>query len=165
MPDFHIVLFDYHGVPVYVRLDLGSATREVARFLGPKGVMEADGNSLRVYRQSGTDSEPSYYANGFPTAMRSKYVQEWTQAHPRQFGREPITENLAYEGTNWDDVKPHLWNFFQAVKSGKPVTEDAVFGNHAAIACHMANESYFRQKPVFWDRHSRTLSTQGSGPV
>jgi hypothetical protein len=29
--------------------------------------------------------------------------------------------------------------------------EDAVFGNNAAIACHMANESYFRQKPVTWD--------------
>src|SRR5437764_1257058 len=42
MPDFHTVLFDYHGIPVYVRLDLGSATPEVARFLGPKGVMETD---------------------------------------------------------------------------------------------------------------------------
>jgi hypothetical protein len=36
--------------------------------------------------------------------------------------------------------RPHLWNFFQAVKSRKPVAEDAVFGNHAAIACHMAND-------------------------
>jgi hypothetical protein len=42
-------------------------------------------------------------------------------------------------------VKPHLWNFFQAVKTRKPVTEDAVFGHHAALACHMANESYFRE--------------------
>jgi len=162
MPDFHTVLFDYHGVPVYVRLDLGSATREIARFLGPKGVMEADENSLRVYPQSGEDSEPSYYANGFPAAMRSRYEKEWTEKHPRQFGREPLADNSVFEGPNWDDVKPHLWNFFAAVKSRKPVTEDAVFGNHAAIACHMANESYFRQKPVFWDEHSRTLSTASS---
>jgi hypothetical protein len=40
-------------------------------------------------------------------------------------------------------MRPHLSNFFQAVKTRRPVTEDAVFGKHAAIACHMANESYF----------------------
>ena len=60
-------------------------------------------------------------------------------------------------GHDWDDVKPHLWNFFQAVKSRKPVTENEVFGNHAALACHMANESYFRKKPVFWDEGSKSL--------
>ena len=36
MPDTHTVLFDYHGIPVYVRLDLGSATPEMARFLDRK---------------------------------------------------------------------------------------------------------------------------------
>ena len=38
MPDFHTVLFDYHGIPVYVRLDLGCETPELARFMGPKGL-------------------------------------------------------------------------------------------------------------------------------
>jgi hypothetical protein len=56
-------------------------------------------------------------------------------------------------------VRPHLWNFFRAVKSRKPVVEDAVFGNHAAIACHMANESYFRKKPVFWDAASNSIKS------
>jgi hypothetical protein len=50
-----------------------------------------------------------------------------------------------------------LQRFFDGVRSRKPVVEDAVFGNHAAIACHMANESYFRKKPVFWDDASRSL--------
>ena len=36
--------------------------------------------------------------------------------------------------------------FFQAVKTRKPVVEDAVFGHHAALACHMANQSYFRKE-------------------
>ena len=66
-------------------------------------------------------------------------------------GHEPLGDGALYEGHNWDDVKPHLWNFFQSVKSRKPAVEDAVFGNHAALACHMANESYFRKKPVFLD--------------
>ncbi len=64
-----------------------------------------------------------------------------------------------YRGNDWDDVRPHLWNFFQAVKSRNQVTENAVFGNHAAIACHMANESYFRKKPVYWDAESHSIKS------
>jgi len=45
------------------------------------------------------------------------------------------------------------------VKSRKPVTEDAVFGHHAALACHMANESYFRQTAVRWDETSKTIKS------
>lgn len=159
MPDFHTVLFDYHGIPVYVRLDLGSATPEIARFMGPKGVMEAQGRSLRVYPQTGEDDEPSYYSGSFPEKMRNEYVQQWEAAHPRNFGKEPLSDVMNYEGPDWDDLKPHLFNFFEATKSRKPVVEDAVFGNHAAVACHMANESFFRKKQVCWNGQSRTITT------
>jgi len=56
-------------------------------------------------------------------------------------------------------MRPHLQNFFRAVKSRKPVVEDAVFGNNAAVACHMANEAYSRKKPVTWDAASKTVKS------
>ena len=158
MPDFHAVLFDYHGIPVYVRLDLGSATKEMARFMGPKGVMEAESSSLRVYSQSGKDTEPSYYSSGFPAKMRAEYVKRWHEQHPVDLGKEPVTADVTYTGQDWDDLKPHLWTFFEATKSRKRVAEDAVFGNHAALACHMANESYFQKKQVFWKEGARSIS-------
>jgi hypothetical protein len=38
------------------------------------------------------------------------------------------------------------------------VVEDVVFGHNAALACHLANESYFRGgKAVAWDESSRTI--------
>jgi len=157
MPDLHLVLFDYHGVPVYVRLDLGSATTESARFCGPKGILEASATEVRHLPQPGVDTAPSYYSGGFPAKMREAYVRQWRAEHPVEPGHEPVMENAVFHGNQWDDVRPHLWNFFQAVKSRKPVAEDAVFGNHAAIACHMANESYFRKSPVVWDGGSRTI--------
>jgi len=43
------------------------------------------------------------------------------------------------------------------VRTRKPVPEDVVFGHHAALACHMANESYFRKAPVSWDQVSKTI--------
>ena len=51
----------------------------------------------------------------------------------------------------------HLWNFFEAVRTRKPVVEDVVFGHHAALACHMANESYFRRSAVTWDEATKTI--------
>ncbi len=159
MPDLHVVLFDYHGIPVYVRLSLGTESPELARFMGPKGILDAAGFDLRLARQRGEDAAPSYYSSGFPQKMRDAYVKQWHAQHAVAPGKEPLMEDVVYRGNDWDDVRPHLWNFFRAVKSRKPVVEDAVFGNHAAIACHMANESYFRQKTVYWDAASRTIKT------
>jgi predicted dehydrogenase len=159
MPDTHAVLFDYHGIPVYVRLDQGSGTPETARFLGPKGVIEANGNTLRIFPQTGEDEEPSYYSDSFPAELRTHYVKQWEADHPEPYGKEPLRGNMVYEGHNWDDLKPHLSVFFHATKTRQPVTEDAVFGNHAALACHMANESYFQKKQVFWNEQSRAITT------
>jgi len=159
MPDFHTVLFDYHGTPVYVRLDLGAETPELATFLGPKGILQAGEFDLRHSPQSGVDSDPSYYSFSFPAKMRAEYAAQWHAEHDPAIGKEPIHEDVVYKGHDWDDLKPHLNVFFEAVRSRKPVVEDAVFGNNAAIACHMANESYFRKRPVVWDAASKTIKT------
>ena len=114
------------------------------------------GTELRYSPQTGKDTEPSYYSGGFPLrCARSMRGSGTPSTIPP--GHEPLSDDVVYDGHDWDDVRPHLWNFFRAVKTRKPVVEDAVFGNHAAIACHMANESYFRKKPVFWDAESHDI--------
>jgi predicted dehydrogenase len=158
MPDLHTVLFDYHGIPVYVRLSLAGETPELARFIGPKGILEATGNRLTYRPQTGKDDAPSYYIGSFPQPMRADYEKNWHREHPVLPGQEPISDTTTYQGDDWDDVRPHLWNFFQAVRSRKPVVEDVVFGNHAAIACHMANESYFRKTTVRFDSQQRAVT-------
>ena len=91
--------------------------------------------------------------------MLAEYVHQWNIDHPAHLGKEPLSAEMLYHGPNWDDLKPHLWNFFEATKTRKPVAEDAVFGNHAALACHMANESYFQKKQVFWNDESRSITS------
>jgi hypothetical protein len=39
--------------------------------------------------------------------------------------------------------------------------QDAVFGHNAALGCHLANESYFRKTPVYWDEASATIKSMG----
>ena len=157
MPDLHAVLFDYHGVPVYVRLTLGTETPESTRFMGPKGFIEVSGSEVRVYPQRGIDTRPSYYAASFPRKMHADYVAQWHAAHDAEMTHEALPEFSAYRGNGENDDVLHMANFFHAVKSRKRVVEDAVFGNHAALACHMANESFFRKSPVTWDEASRII--------
>src|SRR5580704_15341473 len=124
MPDLHTVLFDYHGVPVYVRLGLGTETPELARFMGPKGILDAGEFELRHSQQPGVDLDPSYYSFSFPAKMRAEYAAQWHAEHDPQLGKEPVREDTVYKGHDWDDMRPHLNVFFQSVKSRKPVTED-----------------------------------------
>ena len=159
MPDVHAALFQYGDIPVYMRLNLGTESPEIYRFQGSKGILELTEFSLTFYPQSGLDTAPSYYASGFPRAMREEYFKKWHQEHDPVPGKEPALEAVTYRSNSWDDEKPHLWNFFQAVRSRKPVVEDAVFGHNAALACHMANESYFRKSAVYWDAASKSIKT------
>ncbi|MBV9480144.1 MAG: Gfo/Idh/MocA family oxidoreductase [Acidobacteria bacterium] len=158
MPDVHATLFQYGEVPVYMRLNLGTEMPETYRFQGTKGILEVTEFGLSFTPQSGKDTAPSYYANSFPREMREAYEKEWHEENDPKMGQEPMPETLVIKGPDFDDVKPHLWAFFEGVGSHKPVVEDVVFGHHAALACHMANESYFRGgKAVLWDETSHTI--------
>lgn len=160
MPDVHVSLFRYKllgDVPVYLQLNLGTDFPEAYQFMGSKGILEVTGTSITYTPQSGEDDSPCYYAASFPRAMHDAYVKEWNAEHDT-LGNEKVVEGVRYTGPSWDDTRPHLWNFFQAVKTRQPVVEDVVFGHHAALACHMANESYFAGHGVRWDLTSRTIS-------
>jgi predicted dehydrogenase len=159
MPDVHTSLFEYRDVPVHIRLNLGSETPEVLRFLGSKGILELAETSLAFSSQAGVDTGPSYYASSFPEPLRDEYFKAWHTEHDPKPGEEPLHDALRYEGDSYDDTRPHLWKFFQAVKTRQPVFQDAVFGHHAAVACHMANESYFQKKPVTFDAATDTIKS------
>ncbi|HXF95166.1 MAG TPA: Gfo/Idh/MocA family oxidoreductase, partial [Gemmatimonadales bacterium] len=155
MPDVHAALFYYRDLPVYMRLNLGTEMPETYRFQGSRGILEVTENALTHTPQSGRDTAPSYYANSFPRALREAYFAKWHQENDPKLAQEPLTETTSFQGPGYDDVRPHLAAFFDAVRTRKPVVEDAVFGHHAALACHMANESYFRRAPVTWDEATK----------
>jgi predicted dehydrogenase len=159
MPDVHPVLFEYDNVPVYMRLSLGCESAEVTRFQGSKGMIELREYSVTYIPQAGVDLSPSYYTASFPARLRNPYMQEWHAQHDPTPGIEPASETITYNGNDYDDLRPHLWKFFQSVRSRQPLLQDAVFGHHAAMACHMANESYFRKTPVRWDEASGTIQS------
>jgi predicted dehydrogenase len=148
MPDVHAVQYYYGDLPVSMRLNLGTWMPETYRFQGSKGILEVTGREITFSPQAGRDQSPSYYAWSFPRALREAYFKEWREKNEPRPGQATLTESVTYRGPGYDDVRPHLWNFFDAVRTRKPVVEDAVFGHNAALACHMANESYFKRDVV-----------------
>jgi predicted dehydrogenase len=157
MPDVHAVLFDYGACPIYMRLNLGTEMPETYRFQGSKGIIEVTGSALTYTPQSGKDTYPSYYAGSFSRAMREAYLAQWHKDNDARLSQAALPETISFRGPDFDDLVPHLSTFFEAVRTRKPVVEDVVFGHHAALACHMANESYFRGGAVSWDAASKSM--------
>ena len=151
MPDLQVTTFKYGDVTVMVRLTQQTETPEMTRVMGPHGVIEVANNTTTLRPQLGTDRSPDYGLNGYPAAMHGEYEKQWHREHDNEVNAHPFNEVQEWQGANWDDQKPHLANFFNAVHSRQPVVEDVVFGHHASGACHMANASYFEGRPVKWD--------------
>jgi hypothetical protein len=91
--------------------------------------------------------------------MREAYEKQWHLDHDADLPKEkpaPIVYRSSEPGR-----LDHMGIFFEAVRTRNPriVTEDAVFGNNAAIACHMANASYFSRKVAVWDAKAKRIRT------
>ena len=59
-----------------------------------------------------------------------------------------------YKGAHYD----HFNNFFNSIRTGKAVIEDAVFGYRAAAPALLCNDSYVDDKSVYWDPIKMMLS-------
>src|SRR5581483_1399796 len=158
VPDVHSVLLEYPSFNAMLRVTLTTELPSSERFMGTKGMLDLRDDGLFVIRQDGQDHGPSYYANSFEKGLRETYQKEWHEKHDPPPGTETVVEGDSYQTPpGWDGTREHLWNFFQAGRTRRPVVEDTTFGNNAAIACHMANQSYFNKTIAKWDPQARKI--------
>lgn len=161
-PDLMLTLYEYPKLQVAVLMTQMTHQREVTRFLGTRGIIEVyeDGDQLTILPQDGKDQEPCYYTASYPAKMRAAYEEQWHGQHDPKLGTDikPVeTHQTFHYPANYSEFKNHLWNFFESVRTRRPSVEDAVFGNHTAIGCHMANYSYFHKTPAVWDEAGRRI--------
>ena len=147
-PDVQATVYYYGELPVYMRLNLAPDMPQTYRFQGSKGILEVTGTTITFSPQSGKDEYPSYYAYSFPQPLRDEYFATWHAENDARLRQAPLPESISIRGPEFNDLVPHLTNFFEAVRTRGRVVEDAVFGHNAAMASHMANESYFTRQVV-----------------
>ncbi len=133
----------------------GTGGSEVTRFVGEEGTIDISGDGLRVHHSimakapgiGGWDA-----LNTYPEEMQKELMQKYNEKYSKESQTRPSKDDIVYkEPANYNEHLQHHINFYESVRTGKPVAEDAVFGFRAAAPCLACNESYFKKKIIHWD--------------
>jgi predicted dehydrogenase len=159
-PDLIETLYDFSNVRIVLRCNLNNAGGEPIKFYGTKGTMEIIGQTLTFTPQDTIPKPETYSTKGWPERLRKQYLAQWAAEHPQP---APLDYQVAEAQTftaplGYSDVSAHQANFFNSVRSRKPPVENEEFGNRAAIGCHLANYSYFKNTIATWNSDKKTIS-------
>jgi hypothetical protein len=121
--------------------------------------MEINGQTLVFTPQDVTPKPETYSTKGWPARLRKEYLAKWDAEHPQPAPLEyqAVEAETFTAPQGYSDVSAHQANFFNAVRTRKPVMENEVFGNNAAIGCHLANYAYFKNTIATWDASTKTI--------
>jgi len=159
VPDVMLSVYDYPKTSTHAAFNLflkvnladgGSDETSEFRFAGTDGILTI-GNGVTISRLR-RQKDPGLSIGTFPTAMQERIRNEHRAKYP-DTARELRTasEERFVPPAGYSDLYDHFVNFFDAVRTRKPVVEDAAFGLRAAGAAILSNKSYFEGRPVGWN--------------
>ena len=159
-PDDIWTLYDYPNFNVLLRCNLNNEGGEFIGLYGTKGTMIIKNTTLTYTPQDTRPQPESYSIFGWPTKLRDEYLKKWKEEHPLpeplKFAVDQETE-VYVPPAGYSDVSDHIANFFDSVRTRKPPVENEVFGNYAAIGCHLSNYSYFKKTAAMWDPNAKKI--------
>ena len=158
-PDLIETLYDYPKFRIVLRCNLNNAGGEPIKFHGTNGTMEINGQTLTFTPQDTRPRPEGYSLKGWPERLRKEYLKQWAAEHPDPgpFDYQVVEAETFTAPQGYSDVSAHEANFFEAVRTRKPTIENEVFGNHAAIGCHLANYAYFKDRIATWDAEAKVI--------
>jgi predicted dehydrogenase len=160
VPDVMMALYDYPSFNVMLRVNFVDGATETSglRFIGSEGIMMVD-NGVTLSKVP-RELEPGYTIDTFPKAQQEQFLREYRQKYPARpsvnTGQMSAEEKFV-PPKGYTDSFDHHRNFIAAVRSRKPVVEDAVFGFRAAGPALLSNISYFDKKVCLWDAEAMRL--------
>jgi len=133
----------------------GTGGSELTRFIGSEGTIDVKGNDITI-KHSILSEAPGFggydsvftFPKSLQTEMQQEYNAKWTEAQRKK----PTKDDIVFKAPpGYSDHLDHFTNFFDSVRTGKAVVEDATFGFRAAAPALSCNESYFQKKIIHWD--------------
>jgi predicted dehydrogenase len=160
-PDVLLGLFDYpeeFNLSLRVNFVDGGEESEGLIFTGSEGSMEIAGNSVIVNRVP-REKEPGYTVETFTRAMQEEYIEDYRKKYPREHptAMPSVGVEKYVAPAGYSDSYDHFRNFFDSVRTRKPVVEDAVFGYRAAGAALLSNLSMQKGSVVHWNPNTMKL--------
>ncbi|HXW07878.1 MAG TPA: Gfo/Idh/MocA family oxidoreductase [Vicinamibacterales bacterium] len=158
VPDVMLGLYDYPKTAAHPAFTLalrvnfaeGAGENQGFRFVGPEGVITIGGNAATLAKRA-RPKDPGFTIGTFPAEMQQAILREHRAKYPEQAELRPGSEEVFAAPPGYDDGYDHFVVFFDAVRSRKPVVEDAAFGLRAAGPAVLTNDSYFEGRPVGWN--------------
>jgi predicted dehydrogenase len=161
-PDLIETTYDYPNFRVHLRCNLNNNQDQFIGFFGTKGTLVMRDKTLTYTPQDTTPKPEDYSIFGWPKQLREQYLEQFEREHPlpKPLNFKPEDESEAWAlPDGYNDVSDHQANFFNSVRSRKKTVENEEFGNHAALGCHLANYSYFKETAAVWDPGAKRIKS------
>ena len=169
-PDVQLSLLDYpktdrhpeFSFSLRVNFASGAATEQFGlRFYGREGIIHATPNQVTISKAPKV-TDPGLSIGSFSRAMQ----EQLTKAHREKYPLwQPAASTLPETGetrvtvpASYNMHLEHHRNFYAAVRSRKPVMEDAVFGLRTAGPALLCNTSQFNGKICHWNPEEMKVS-------
>jgi predicted dehydrogenase len=161
VPDVLTGLYDYPKTDAHpafnlaLRVNFANGAGETSgfRFTGSEGVITI-GAGITIARLP-REGPPGLSIGTYPRAMQERIAREYQAKYPPV---EHTVRNMTLTGEErflpprgYSDHVDHFANWFSAIRTRKPVVEDALFGLRAAGPAVLSNLSYAQAKPLAWD--------------
>ncbi len=158
-PDLIETVYDYPNFRISLYCNLNNQGGEPIKFHGTKGTLEIIDQTMTFAPQDITPKPETYSTKGWPARLRNEYLAKWAAEHPQPASLEyqAFESEIFTVPFGYSDVSAHQENFFNAVRTRKSPVENEIFGNNAAIGCHLANYAYFKKTIATWDESSKTI--------
>ena len=171
MPDVTLGLFGYpeteNHPPFTLSLQCnfadGSGGGGSFRFIGDEGVITVRGGSLtleRTPRRRETDEEIFEGYNSvrtFSESQQKAFIEAYHERHPLPDPAETSQTSEFEVPPDYDSRLDHFTYFFDSIRNGTPVYEDAVYGFRAAAPSLLCNASIFENRIFEWDPEAMEL--------
>jgi predicted dehydrogenase len=161
VPDVMLGVYDYaksakhpaFNLALRVNFVNGGSETSGFRFVGSEGILTI-GGGVTVSKQP-RETEPGYTIETFPKAVQDEFLREYREKYPviraTADSIRPTGEEKFVPPEDYSDHSDHHRVFLNAVRTRKPVVEDAMFGYRAAAPALLSNVSYFKQRICNWD--------------
>jgi predicted dehydrogenase len=159
VPDVMLAMMDYPKTPQHpdftlaLRVNFKSSAPEERfgfRFVGSEGIL-VTGPTVS-FAKAVKEPEFDYSIDSLPKAMQDALAAKMRgNEQPSADAMKPHPEDVFAPPPGYSAHLEHHRVFYEAIRGGKPVVEDAVFGFRAAGPALLSNTSYYEKRMCFWD--------------
>lgn len=125
------------------------------KLVGTEGVIDIGWNEF-TYKTLKRSSAPGFGGydsfESFSAEGKKEYEKWYATTYGSDMGGYKISEEKRFDPPKgYDDRLDHLIVFFNAIRTGSPIVEDASFGLRAAAPSIACNLSATQNRPITWD--------------